>query len=150
MINTDREALYQQAMDLVLSQRNGSFKADVRAVVDLVLDVQTGPTDPVEDAAKALRAASTVVLRHGYDPTSLMTVLDVADYLTGQAGRLESEHRAAQEKAAAEAAREKLIEQAAREIEGFFGTTAAARNVARTLAEVGLLAAPETTDGGAK
>ena len=136
------EDLYQQARNIYY-HFDGMSRDALRAVVDFVLDADRQPWE-------VMREAAVQVIRLGHDPSNLYTVLHMADYLTVTAGRLEAEHQAAQEKAAAEAEREKLIEQAAREIEGFFGTTAAARNVARTLAEVGLLAAPETTDGGAK
>lgn len=68
----------------------------------------------VEEDWTILRKAADAILHSGYDPTTLTTVLDVADYLTGQAGRIEADHRAAQEKAAQDVAREALIVKAAK------------------------------------
>ncbi len=76
--------------------------------VDDVVDAE------VEEDWTILRKAADAILHSGYDPTTLTTVLDVADYLTGQAGRIEADHRAAQEKAAQDVAREALIVKAAK------------------------------------
>lgn len=84
--------------------------------VDEVVDAE------VEEDWTILCKAADAILHSGYDPTTLTTVLDVADYLTGQAGRIEADHRAAQEKAEQDAAREALIEKAARiQCDGFYG-----------------------------
>ncbi|WP_353107789.1 hypothetical protein [Gordonia sp. (in: high G+C Gram-positive bacteria)] len=87
---------------------------DVTVLHRLVPEVDEVVDAEVEEDWTILRKAADAILHSGYDPTTLTTVLDVADYLTGQAGRIEAEHRAAQEKAAADAAREALIVKAAR------------------------------------
>ncbi|GAC81666.1 hypothetical protein SAMN04488550_4180 [Gordonia malaquae] len=95
---------------------------DVTVLHRLVPEVDDVVDAEVEEDWTILRKAADAILHSGYDPTTLTTVLDVADYLTGQAGRIEADHRAAQEKAAADAAREVLIEKAARiQCDGFYG-----------------------------
>ncbi len=86
---------------------------DVTVLHRLVPEVDDVVDAEVEEDWTILRKAADAILHSGYDPTTLTTVLDVADYLTGQAGRIEADHRAAQEKAAADAAREALIVKAA-------------------------------------
>lgn len=87
---------------------------DVTVLHRLVPEVDDVVDAEVEEDWTILRKAADAILHSGYDPTTLTTMLDVADYLTGQAGRIEAEYHAAQEKAAADVAREALIVKAAR------------------------------------
>lgn len=79
---------------------------DVTVLHRLVPEVDDVVDAEVEEDWTILRKAADAILHSGYDPTTLTTVLDVADYLTGQAGRIEADHRVAQEKAAADVARD--------------------------------------------
>ncbi|AKJ72628.1 hypothetical protein PP301_gp094 [Gordonia phage GMA2] len=103
------------------ADESGSLIDAVLARLDYLASLETAVSEPEEKVLDVpmqpwdiLRAVAEVVIADGFAPTMLTTVLDVADYLTGQAGRIEAEHRAAQEKAAADAAREALIVKAAR------------------------------------
>ena len=137
-MTTDREALYQQAYQAYVPPTD--HRAGIRAVVDLVLDAH-----PAERPGwEVLREARTILESDGRE--------GVYAWISVTADRLEAEHRAAQEKAAAEAAREKMIEQAAQVVESMLPDVGrrqmAARAAVESLADRGLLAAPETTDGG--
>lgn len=138
MAATDRDDLYQQAKELYERITGRHSLGAVRAVVDLVLDsrhdrkqMNVGPVwDVLRKAAHALEA---------YELNG-STAYGLAD-------RLEAEHRAAQEKAAADAKREKLIERAAVAIEAMpregmsdNGPWADTYGIARALADAGLLA----------
>lgn len=77
---------------------------------DGTIDAAPAPLDPGNPAHRAmiLRLASKVVTTRGHDPSNLNTVMDVADYLTDTADRLdgeraEAEHDAADRKRAEEA-----------------------------------------------
>ncbi|WP_222111621.1 hypothetical protein [Gordonia sihwensis] len=111
---TTTEDLYQQANETYVEHARRAAlasleRAGLRAVVDLVLDARPAMTD-----VEVLREAAKAVIDWGHDPASIYTVGDVAEYLDNTARRVEAEQRAAQEAAAAEVEREKLIEQAAR------------------------------------
>ncbi|AKJ72140.1 hypothetical protein GMA1_43 [Gordonia phage GMA1] len=103
----------------VIAGLNGNFTdAAVTVLHRLVPESDDVVDAEVEEDWTILRKAADAILHSGYDPTTLTTVLDVADYLTGQAGRIEADHRAAQQ----EVAREVLIEKAARiQCDGFYG-----------------------------
>lgn len=111
---------------------------DVTVLHRLVPEVDEVVDAEVEEDWTILRKAADAILHSGYDPTTLTTVLDVADYLTGQAGRIEADHRVAQEKVAADVAREALIEKAADIIRAHEDDTS--WDAARSLADAGLLA----------
>ncbi|WFN91504.1 hypothetical protein [Gordonia sihwensis] len=119
---TTTEDLYQQAIDIARIRivSIDSVESAIRAVVDLVLAArpELNPTATDADASNPehLRFVNRVLRR--CSPNHLAVDRIYIDRIIGAtahaADRLEAEHRAAQEKAAAEAEREKLIEQAAR------------------------------------
>lgn len=117
---------------------NMRIGGDVTVLHRLVPESDDVVDAEVEEDWTILRKAADAILHSGYDPTTLTTVLDVADYLTGQAGRIEADHRAAQEKVAADVAREALIEKAADIIRAHEDDTS--WDAARSLADAGLLA----------
>ena len=144
---TDREDLYdaateayndaaeRQAARAPLGSRDTApWRDGIRAVVDLVLDARPDLSD-----SEALRRAGDLL-----DADSRVCMVN-GQYLREFAKRLEAEHQAAQEKAAAEAEREKLIEQAQSIVASFYPHRI--QDAARALADAGLLSAP-TTDGG--
>lgn len=149
MTTTDRDDLYNQAVRAYGC--SPVYSPGIRAVVDLVLAAR--PTPAERQPWDVLREAAVILESDGR--TNGLTWLSVV------ADRLEAEHLAAQEKAATEAAREKLIEQAAQVLHraGSFGQVREWADLgddqeffivkARALADAGFLTAPEATDGGA-
>lgn len=147
---TNREDLYQQAIELYESLTGRRALGAVGAVVDLVLDAR----QPWEVLREAAEVVSRVEMQTEYIRARI-------EWLAETANVLEAERQAAQEKAAAEDEREKLIEQAARVLHhaGSLGQQREWRELgekdreffmikARALADAGFLSAP-TTDGGA-
>ncbi|WP_156479416.1 hypothetical protein [Gordonia sp. QH-12] len=130
---TTTEDLYQQANETYVEYTRRAAlalleRAGLRAVVDLVLaarpELNLAATDADASNPEHLRFVNRVLRR--CSPNHLAVDRIYIDRIIGAtaqaADRLEAEHRAAQEKAAAEAEREKLIEQAARiQCDGWYG-----------------------------
>ena len=150
MTTTDRDDLYNQAV-----RAYGClpvYSPGIRAVVDLVLAAR--PTPAERQPWDVLREAAHIYSENGGAHEWIPSNLKVF------AARMVAEHLAAQEKAERDAEREKLIEQAARTMAAKHNPNTAWEDMsectqgsfvegARALADAGLLADPETTDGGA-
>src|SRR5690606_10316897 len=106
MTTTDRGDLYRQAIELYERMTGRRALGAAGAIVDLVLDAR----QPWEVLREAAEVVSRVEMQTEYIRARI-------EWLTETADVLEAEHQAAQEKAAAEAEREKLIEQVAVAIE---------------------------------
>lgn len=150
MTTTDRDdlyrPLYRDAIAVYRKKLEDDYTAQaaVRAVVDLVLDSHPAECQPWE----VLREAAQIYERRWPARTTGGDLRIAAD-------RLEAEHRAAQEKAAADAKREKLIEKTARVIAesddcdlewdspSLDGLRHEYRVAARALADAGLLTGRE-------